>query len=46
MLEPGGNFYVKRKDPGIDEVRHGELLKQLEALGKQLAAVEAALKRS
>jgi uncharacterized membrane protein YcaP (DUF421 family) len=45
VLEPGGNFYVKRKDPGVDEVRHGVLLKQLEALGKQLAAVEASLKR-
>src|SRR5437660_8841597 len=24
ILEPGGNFYVKGKTPGVDESRHGE----------------------
>jgi uncharacterized membrane protein YcaP (DUF421 family) len=43
VLEPGGNFYVKGKDPGVDEVRHGELLKQLKALAMQIAAVESKL---
>lgn len=45
VLEPGGNFYVKGKDPGADELRHGELLKRLEELAKQITMVESALKK-
>ena len=46
VLEPGGNFYVKGKDPGADVLRHGELLERLEALAKQITAVEASLKKA
>jgi uncharacterized membrane protein YcaP (DUF421 family) len=45
VLEPGGNFYLKGKDPGVESIRHGEVLKALESLGKQVTAIEAALKR-
>jgi uncharacterized membrane protein YcaP (DUF421 family) len=43
VLEPGGNFYVKGKDPGVDEVRHGQLVKQLHALSEQITALESRL---
>jgi uncharacterized membrane protein YcaP (DUF421 family) len=36
-LEPGGTFFVKGKTPGDDELRHGELLRRLDELTKQLA---------
>ncbi len=40
VLEPGGAFVIKRKNPPMDELRHTELLKRLDALTAQLAAVE------
>jgi uncharacterized membrane protein YcaP (DUF421 family) len=43
ILEPGGSFYVKGKTPGVDETRHGELLKQLHSLGQQITALESRL---
>jgi uncharacterized membrane protein YcaP (DUF421 family) len=43
ILEPGGNFYVKGKDPGVAEVRHGELVEQLKALAGQITALESRL---
>jgi uncharacterized membrane protein YcaP (DUF421 family) len=43
ILEPGGIFYVKGKTPGVDETRHGELVKQLHALAQQITALESRL---
>lgn len=45
VLEPGGNFYLKGKDPGVEEIRHGELLKALEKLAGQITAIEKAVAR-
>lgn len=45
VLEPGGNFYVKGKDPGLEEVRHGELLYRLDDLTRQIEAIAEAVKR-
>ena len=42
-LEPGGTFFVKGKTPGDDVLRHGELLKRLDELTRQLAALSARL---
>ena len=36
-LEPGGTFFVKGKTPAADELRHGELLRRLDELTKQVA---------
>src|SRR4030088_788814 len=36
VLEPGGNFYVKGKDPGVESVRHDVVLKKLEDLARQI----------
>ncbi len=41
VLEPGGNFFVQGKTPGSDQVRHTEIMKLLEALKAQIAALEA-----
>ena len=46
ILEPGGIFYVKGKTPGVDETRHGELVKQLHALAQQITALESRLAKS
>ena len=43
ILEPGGIFYVKGKTPGVDETRHGELVKQLNALAQQITALESGM---
>jgi uncharacterized membrane protein YcaP (DUF421 family) len=39
VLEPGGAFIIKRKNPPTDELRHTELLQKLDALTAQIAAV-------
>jgi len=38
-LEPNGSFYVEPFDPSIDDERHKELVDQLSALSKQIAAL-------
>ena len=43
-LEPGGTFFVKGKNPGTDEVRHGVLVKHLDDLAKEVAALRAQIK--
>ena len=45
ILEPGGNFFVKGKEPGTDETRHGELLKRLESLGTQIESIAKSLRK-
>lgn len=40
-LEPNGTFYVEAFDPSIDDKRHKELLEQLAALSKEVAALRA-----
>jgi uncharacterized membrane protein YcaP (DUF421 family) len=42
VLEPGGNFYVKGKDPGVDSVRHDQVLLKLEELARQIGELKAA----
>ncbi len=39
VLEPGGNFFVQGKSPGSDQVRHAEILRTLDALKAQIAAL-------
>ena len=39
VLEPGGNFFVQGKTPGSDQLRHSEILRTLEALKTQIAAL-------
>jgi uncharacterized membrane protein YcaP (DUF421 family) len=41
VLEPGGAFVMKRKEPPVDEIRHDELSARLDALAAQLARIEA-----
>ena len=41
VLEPGGNFFVQGKTPGSDQLRHAEILRTLEALKAQIAALES-----
>jgi uncharacterized membrane protein YcaP (DUF421 family) len=43
VLEPGGAFVIKRKNPPTDELHHTELLKRLDALTAQLEAMEQRL---
>jgi uncharacterized membrane protein YcaP (DUF421 family) len=37
VLEPGGTLTFLGKKPGTDEARHGELLKRLDALAREMA---------
>ncbi len=38
-LEPNGSFYIEAIDPSAAEQHHGEVMTQLEALSKELAAL-------
>jgi uncharacterized membrane protein YcaP (DUF421 family) len=38
-LQPNGTFYVEGFDPTADDKRHGELVKQIEELSRQIAAL-------
>lgn len=38
-LEPGGTFFVKGKTPATDDLRHSEILRCLDELKKQVAAL-------
>ncbi len=40
-LEPNGTFYVEAFDPSIGDKRHKELVDQLAALSKEVAALRA-----
>ena len=40
-LEPNGSFYIEAKDPSIADKRHDELLKLLDALSKDIAALKS-----
>jgi len=40
VIEPGGAFIFKRKNPPTDELRHNELLQRLEMLTAKLNEVE------
>ena len=41
VLEPGGTFYLKGKNPPADEVRHKELLAKLDELSRQVGVLQA-----
>ncbi len=45
ILEPGGNFFVKGKDPAMQDLRHGELLNRLESLKAQLDGIAQAVRK-
>ena len=36
VLEPGGTFFIQRKIPADEDVRHKEVLSRLEALDAKL----------
>lgn len=36
VLEPGGTFFIQRKSPPADEVKHAEIIKQLQDLHAKL----------
>jgi len=40
-LEPNGTFYVEACEPSIADKRHAELVAQIEALGREIAALRA-----
>jgi uncharacterized membrane protein YcaP (DUF421 family) len=40
-LEPNGTFYVEAFDPSIEDKRHAELLAHIDALARQVAALNA-----
>ncbi len=40
-LEPNGTFYVEAFEPSIADKRHIELMAQLDALGREIAALRA-----
>jgi uncharacterized membrane protein YcaP (DUF421 family) len=42
VLEPGGTISFIGRKPGIDEARHGELLKKFDALNAELAKLRGA----
>ena len=46
VLEPGGNFFVKGKTPGYEQLRHTEILETLEALKQQITALESGRSRT
>ena len=37
VLEPGGTFAIKRKEPAPSEIHYGELIRRLEAVDSKLA---------
>lgn len=41
VLEAGGTFYLKGKNPPADEVRHRELMARLDELSRQIGALQA-----
>jgi len=43
VLEPGGTFFIKGKTPGMDDVRHNELLEEIKQLGKIVAELRSEL---
>jgi hypothetical protein len=40
-LEPNGTFYVEALEPSVADKRHAELMRRLEALQAQVAALGA-----
>jgi len=44
-LEPGGTFSVRAREPRLFERHHREVLDRLEALGRQVAAIQDKLNR-
>jgi len=38
-LEPNGSFYIEANDPSANEQHHSAVMAQLEALGKEIAAL-------
>jgi uncharacterized membrane protein YcaP (DUF421 family) len=36
VLEPGGTFFIQRKSPPADEVKHAEIMKQLQDVNAKL----------
>ena len=40
VIEPGGTFFIQGKTPPVDETRHKELLKRLEQLSAEVAALK------
>src|SRR5437763_15958131 len=41
VLEPGGTFYIHRKDPPLDRVQHEEVIRTLKELRDRLDALAA-----
>jgi len=40
VIEPGGTFFMQGKTPPVDETRHKELLKRLEMISMEVAALK------
>ena len=40
VIEPGGTFFIQGKTPPVDETRHKELLKRLDQLTAEIAAIK------
>lgn len=40
VIEPGGTFFIQGKTPPMDEIRHKELLKRLDQLTAEVAALK------
>jgi uncharacterized membrane protein YcaP (DUF421 family) len=40
-LEPNGTFYVEAYEPSVDDKRHNELMAQIDALAREVAAMRA-----
>jgi uncharacterized membrane protein YcaP (DUF421 family) len=40
-LEPNGSFYVEAMEPSVAEKRHSELVDQLQAMSREIAALRA-----
>ncbi|HWB84982.1 MAG TPA: YetF domain-containing protein [Bryobacteraceae bacterium] len=36
VLEPGGTFYIQRKDPPIEQVQHAEVMQRLDEMNRKI----------
>ena len=40
VLEPGGGFFIKGKEPPLEERQHAELMRRLDELSRQIAGLQ------
>jgi uncharacterized membrane protein YcaP (DUF421 family) len=40
ILEPGGGFYIKSKEPPLEERQHTQLMARIDELSRQIAALQ------